>query len=323
MTILVTGGAGYIGSHMVKLLLERNESVVTLDNLTGGHRDAVLGGEFIHGDLADRELLDTIFREHSITTVMHFASFIQVAESVSAPGKYYRNNVANTFNLLDAMAAHEVKQLVFSSSAAIFSEPGETPIAEQHPICPLTPYGASKAMVERALMDYDRAHGIKYVSLRYFNAAGADPSGLLGEHHDPETHLIPLVLQAASGLRDSVTVFGRDYDTLDGTCIRDYIHVSDLCEAHLLAMQKLQRDGASAEYNLGNGNGYSVQQVIETARRVTGTKIKVVDGSRRDGDPARLVADSTLALKELGWKPQHADLETIIAHAWQYHRTDQ
>ncbi len=321
MTILVTGGAGYIGSHMVKLLLERNESVVTLDNLTGGHRDAVLGGEFIHGDLADRELLDRIFREHDITTVMHFASFIQVAESVRAPGKYYRNNVANTLSLLDTMVAHEVKQLVFSSSAAIFGEHGGAPISEQQSICPLTPYGASKAMVERALMDYDRAHGVKYIALRYFNAAGADPSSLLGERHDPETHLIPRVLQAASGRRDSVTVFGRDYDTPDGTCIRDYIHVSDLCEAHLLAMRKLQRDGASAEYNLGNGNGYSVQQVIETARRVTGTKIKVMDGSRRDGDPARLVADSTLALRELGWKPQHADLETIIAHAWQYHRT--
>jgi UDP-glucose 4-epimerase len=320
MTILVTGGAGYIGSHMVKMLLDRDESVVTLDNLSGSHRDAVLGGTFVEGDLADRELLDRTFREHRIAAVMHFASFIQVAESVRKPGKYYRNNVSNTLNLLDAMVAHNVKHFVFSSTAAIFGEPEQIPIPEQHPICPLTPYGASKAMIERALMDYQQAHGLQYISLRYFNAAGADPSRLLGERHTPETHLIPLILQAASGRRESVTVFGRDYHTPDGTCIRDYIHVVDLCEAHLLAMEKLRRDGKSAAYNLGNGSGYSVQEVINAARRVTERKMEVVDGPRRAGDPARLVADSTLARKELGWTPRYADLETIIAHAWEWHK---
>lgn len=318
--ILIAGGAGYIGSHMVKLLLERGESVVTLDNLSSGHRDSVLGGEFIDGDLGDRESLDRVFREHRIECVMHFASFIEVGESVRDPGKYYRNNFANTLNLLDAMAGHKVPRFIFSSTAAIFGEPERIPIAETHRIAPINPYGASKAMVERALPDYDRAHGLKSICLRYFNAAGADPSGLLGERHDPETHLIPLVLRTASGKRESVTVFGRDYDTPDGTCIRDYIHVADLSEAHLLALQKLRGGGVSAVYNLGNGSGYSVRQVIETAKRVTARNVTVLDGPRRDGDPARLVADSTVALRDLKWKPRYASLETIVAHAWEWEK---
>lgn len=318
--ILVVGGAGYIGSHMVKALSDRGEPVATLDNLSKGHLEAVLGGEFIQGDIANRALLNRIFREHEIDAVMHFASFIEVGESVRDPAKYYRNNFANTLVLLDAMVAHGVKRFVLSSTAAIFGEPERTPIDETHRIRPINPYGASKAMVERALADYDRAYGLQSICLRYFNAAGADPSGLLGERHDPESHLIPLVLQTASDRREAITVFGRDYDTPDGTCIRDYIHVNDLCEAHLLALDRLRSGGKSRAYNLGNGSGYSVQQVIDSARKVTGRGIKVVDGPRRPGDPARLVADARLARSELNWQPHFVDLDTIIAHAWEWER---
>lgn len=316
--ILVVGGAGYIGSHMVKMLLESGHEVVTLDNLSTGHRDAVFGGEFIRADLADRDQLEAVFSSHEFDGVLHFASFIQVGESVREPGKYYQNNVANTLNLLGAMARHGVRSLVFSSSAAIFGEPQYVPIDEGHPKAPVNPYGSSKLMVETILADYDRAHGLKSVCLRYFNAAGADPGGQLGERHEPETHLIPLVLQAASGRRPHVTVFGRDYDTPDGTCIRDYIHVTDLCQAHLLALKQLWQGGGSAAYNLGNGQGFSVREVIDAARAVTGREIPVVYGERREGDPARLVADSRLARQALGWSPEHAELETIIAHAWQW-----
>lgn len=321
MPLLIVGGAGYIGSHMVKTLLDRGRHVITLDNLCAGYRDAVLGGEFIHGDIADAGLLDSIFRSHRVDGVMHFASFIQVGESVRNPAGYYRNNFSNTLNLLDAMVAHKVRHFVFSSTAAIFGEPERTPIDEKHPVEPINPYGASKAMVERALADYDAAYGLKSVCLRYFNAAGADPSGLLGERHEPETHLLPLVLQAAGGRRDAITVFGRDYDTPDGTCIRDYIHVVDLCEAHLLAMDSLQRGRGSAAYNLGNGGGYSVQQVIDTARAVTRRPIRVVNGARRAGDPARLVADASLMRADLGWQPQYPELETIVAHAWAWEKS--
>jgi len=317
-TILVVGGAGYIGSHMVKMLLGRGYGLTTLDNLSTGHRDAVLGGEFVLGDLVDRALLDKLFSERKIDGVMHFASFIQVGESVQNPARYYENNVVNTLNLLDAMVAHDVKRFIFSSSAAVYGEPIRMPIDEAHPKNPINPYGRSKWMVEQMLADYDRAYALKSISLRYFNAAGADPEGQLGERHEPETHLIPLVLQAASGRRESVQVFGRDYDTPDGTCIRDYVHVTDLCEAHLLALDRLLQGGASAAFNLGNGNGFSVQQVIDTTCEATGKDIPVKDAPRREGDPARLVADATLARKELGWSPRYDELETIVRHAWQW-----
>lgn len=318
LNILVAGGAGYIGSHMVKHLGQLGCAVTTLDNLSGGYRDAVLSGEFVHGDLADTALLEQLFAEKRFDAVMHFASFIQVGESVQQPARYYRNNVVNTLNLLDTMQAFGVDKFIFSSTAATFGEPQYSPIDEAHPQNPINPYGRTKLVVEQALADYDRAYRLKSVCLRYFNAAGADPDGELGERHDPETHLIPLVLQAASGRRPHISVFGRDYDTPDGTCIRDYIHVSDLCEAHWLALQSLVEGAPSQCYNLGNGNGFSVQAVIDVARKVTGRNITVVDAPRREGDPARLVADSRLAQEKLGWKPQYADLETIIGHAWKF-----
>ncbi len=316
--ILVVGGAGYIGSHMVKMLLSSGYEVVTFDNLENGFRDAVLGGEFVHADLADREALAEVFSTHDFSAVMHFASHIQVGESMQNPGKYYQNNVANTLNLLDAMVAAGVDAFIFSSTAAIFGEPEYIPIDEKHPKNPINPYGLSKWMIEQILMDFDKAHGLKSCCLRYFNAAGADPEGELGERHDPETHLIPLVLQAASGRREHITVFGKDYDTPDGTCIRDYIHITDLCQAHLLALEKLMAGADSMAYNLGNGQGFSVQEVIDAARKVTGRQIPVIESERREGDPARLVADATMARQQLGWQPQYAELETIIEHAWHW-----
>lgn len=315
MRVLVVGGAGYIGSHMVKLLNQHECSVTTLDDLSSGHKDAVLAGEFVWGNCGDLKVLDSLL-SNGFDAVMHFASFIQVGESVLHPSKYYQNNFINTLNLLEAMRAHCVKRFIFSSTAATFGEPQYTPIDELHPQQPINPYGRSKLMVEQLLADYDKAYGMKSICLRYFNAAGADPEGQLGEQHDPETHLIPLVLQAASGRRPHVSVFGRDYYTPDGTCIRDYIHIQDLCSAHWLALQSLMNSGASQVYNLGNGNGFSVQEVIDTAERVTGRKIPVVDAPRREGDPARLVADSRLARLRLGWQPRYADLTTIIEHAW-------
>ena len=316
--ILVVGGAGYIGSHMVKLLLEREYEVATFDNLSTGYRDAVLGGEFILGDLADKTQLDTLFRANRFDAVMHFASFIQVGESVREPAKYYANNVTNTLNLLDTMHAHGVTKFIFSSSAAVYGEPISVPIDEHHPKQPLNPYGRTKWIIEQALQDYDRAYGLRAISLRYFNAAGADPDGKLGERHEPETHLIPLVLQAASGRRPHINVFGRDYDTPDGTCIRDYIHVSDLCEAHWLALQKLLDGANTASYNLGNGNGFSVQEVIDVARKVTGRAIVILDGPRREGDPARLVAQANRSRQDLIWQPAHNDLDSIITDAWRW-----
>lgn len=320
MRVLVVGGAGYIGSHMVKMLLKAGHSVVIFDNLVNGHQDAVLGGEFVLGDLGDTALIDELFCSHPFDAVMHFASFIQVGESVKEPAKYYRNNVACTLNLLDAMVAYGVRNFIFSSTAAIFGEPRYTPIDEAHPREPINPYGRSKLMIEQILADYDLAYGIKSVSLRYFNAAGADPDGLLGERHDPETHLIPLVLQAASGRRESISVYGDSYATPDGSCIRDYIHVADLCEAHFLALEHLLDRRKSAAYNLGNGRGFSVYEVIDAARRITGKTINVVRAPRRDGDPAVLVADSSLACEVLGWKPKYSDLDTIVGHAWQWER---
>jgi len=303
---------------MVKLLFDAGHEVVVLDNLITGHRDAVLAGEFVYGDIVDRGMLERLFSHHQFDGVMHFASQIQVGESVRDPAKYYRNNVANTQNLLDAMVATSVRHLIFSSTAAIFGEPRYTPIDESHPKAPINPYGRSKLMVENMLVDYEAAYGLKSVCLRYFNAAGAHPEALLGERHDPETHLIPSVLQVASGKRNAILRFGKDYETGDGTCVRDYIHIMDLCDAHLLALKYLVLGGASAVYNLGNGNGFSVQQVIDIARRITGREIKIIDAPRREGDPAVLVADSRLATRELGWLPRYGRLETIIEHAWNW-----
>ena len=314
--ILVVGGAGYIGSHMVKMLAAQGYRVTTLDNLSTGYRDAVTAGEFIQADLADRPALDRLFAQQKIDAVMHFASFIQVGESVQEPAKYYANNVTNTLNLLDAMVTHDVQRFIFSSSAAVYGNPHTVPIPEDHSKEPINPYGRSKWIVEQILADYDHAYGLKSVCLRYFNAAGADPQGQLGERHEPETHLIPLVLRAASGRAPDIKVFGRDYDTPDGTCIRDYVHVEDLCTAHRLALDGLMQGQASSVYNLGNGNGFSVAEVIAAARRVTGCTIPVTDQARRAGDPPRLVADARRARAALNWRPQYDTLDTIIAHAW-------
>ena len=320
MKVLVVGGAGYIGSHMVKMLSQAGHDVVTLDNLSNGYRDAVKYGEFVEGDIADSALLNQLFTDHQFDGVMHFASYIQVGESVEKPSMYYRNNVTNTQVLLDAMVEHGIKCFIFSSTAATFGEPDYTPIDEAHPQQPINPYGHSKLMVEQILADFDHAYGLKSVSLRYFNAAGADPEGELGERHIPETHLIPLVLQAASGRRDNITIFGTDYDTPDGTCVRDYIHIKDLCSAHLLGLEYLVNGGDSKAFNMGNGQGYSIKDVIEVAKSVTGNDFTVILGERRDGDPARLVADSTLLQSSLGWKPEYADLEVIIRHAWEWEK---
>jgi len=325
MKVLVIGGAGYIGSHMVKMLVKAGHDVVVLDNLSTGFRDSVKYGRLVVGDLADVHLLEDLFQVERFGGVMHFAANSLVGESMVHPSKYYRNNMSNTLNLLDVMVRHEVKQFIFSSTAATFGEPEYSPIDELHPQDPINPYGASKLMVERVLQDYAKAYGLNSVCLRYFNACGADPEGELGENHDPETHLIPLILQAASGRRKSITVFGRDYDTPDGTCVRDYIHIQDLCSAHALALDLIvsgQKSGALA-YNLGNGQGFSVQQVIDVVQNVVledGYSLVVEDGERRAGDPAVLVADATLAKEVLSWQPEYADLETIIRHAWAWEK---
>lgn len=320
MRILVVGGAGYIGSHMALKLSEEGHELVVLDDLSSGCSQAVLTGKLVHGSIGDTALLDSLLHEDKFDGVMHFASFIQVGESVQQPAKYYRNNVINTISLLDAMVRHGVRNFIFSSTAAIFGQPGYVPIEEAHPKQPINPYGRSKWMVEQVLQDYDTAYGLTSVCLRYFNAAGADPQARIGESHNPETHLIPLLLQVASGRRESAQIFGRDYDTPDGTCIRDYIHIVDLCAAHLLALAALVAGGGSAAYNLGNGNGFSVHEVVDAVRQVTGKPVRVVDAPRRPGDPARLVADSTLARRNLGWVPAYPDLATIVSHAWNWER---
>jgi UDP-glucose 4-epimerase len=316
--ILIVGGAGYIGSHMVKILAKTGVDVVTLDNLSYGYRDAVRYGEFVEGDLGDADRLDRLLKDAGFDAVMHFAAFIQVGESVEKPAMYYRNNVVNTQVLLDAMVRHNIGYFVFSSTAAIFGEPEYTPIDERHPQAPINPYGRSKLMVEQILEDYDRAYGLKSTCLRYFNAAGADPDGELGERHQPETHLIPLILQAASGRRADIKVFGDDYPTGDGTCVRDYIHINDLCSAHSLALERMLQSGESARFNLGNGKGFSVKEVIDTTKRVTGRDFTVTIEPRRAGDPAVLVADATLARRTLGWEPRLFELETIIDTAWHW-----
>ena len=322
-TILVTGGAGYIGSHAVLALKRAGYGVVVLDNLVYGHRDLVekvLQVELIVGDINDRALLDELFASRNIAAVMHFSAYAYVGESVTAPDKYYRNNVVGTLTLLEAMLVASVKQFVFSSTCATYGVPSIVPIPEDHPQHPINPYGFTKLMVEQILADFNVAYNFKSVCFRYFNAAGADPTGLLGEDHGPETHLIPLVLMAALGKLESVSIFGTDYPTEDGTCVRDYIHVTDLADAHVLGLEYLLQGGDTAVFNLGTGKGFSVKQVIDTAVTVTGQNIKVVESDRRPGDPPSLVGSSDKARKELGWKPQYAALEDIIAHAWQWHQ---
>ncbi len=314
--ILVVGGAGYIGSHMVLDLLEQGYEVVVLDDLSTGYRELVLGGYFIEGRLDDESLLKKIFSERKIDAVMHFAAFSLVGESVTNPLKYYRNNVAATAVLLDAMVRQGVKRFIFSSTAAVYGEPDAVPITEEHPCRPTNPYGATKLAVERMLKDCGEAYGLRYMSLRYFNAAGAHESGKIGERHEPESHLIPLVLKVATGERENIGIFGTDYPTADGTCVRDYIHVNDLTQAHLLALEALMNGAASAVYNLGNSKGYSVREVIELARRVTDHPIPAVEMARRAGDPAVLIAASDKIRRELGWQPRYEDLKRIIETAW-------
>lgn len=319
MAVLVTGGAGYIGSHTVAALQERGEEIVVVDNLQQGHKEALLGGKLYVGDLRDSEFLDTVFKENSIDAVIHFAANSLVGESMKLPGKYYHNNVYGTLCLLEKMNEYGVGKIVFSSTAATYGEPENVPIDEYDRTLPTNAYGETKLAMEKMMKWFDVAHGIKYISLRYFNAAGAHDSGKIGEDHNPETHLVPIVLEAALGKRPHISVFGDDYATEDGTCIRDYIHVSDLADAHVLAVEKLRSGSESSVYNLGNGHGFSVKEVIEIARNVTGREIPAVIEPRRAGDPAVLVASSDRARKELGWNPSRSALENIIQSAWNWH----
>ena len=321
-TILITGGAGYIGSHTVKALKQSGYKVMILDNLIYGHRDLVeiLQVPLIVGDISNRPLLNRIFTDYDISAVIHFAAFGYVGESVTHPAKYYGNNVFGTFTLLEAMRAAGVKQIVFSSTCATYGTPKTIPITEEMAQNPINPYGMSKLMVEKLLQDYGKAYGLRAVIFRYFNAAGADPEGLLGEDHTPEAHLIPLVLLTALDRRESISIFGTDYPTPDGTCVRDYIHVCDLAQAHVLGLKYLEAQNNSQIFNLGNGNGFSVRQIIDTAKKVTNRSIRVLECDRRKGDPPILIGSSQKARLVLGWQPQYSDLETIVAHAWQWHQ---
>jgi UDP-glucose 4-epimerase len=319
INILVVGGAGYIGSHMVKDLLKAGYGVITLDDFSTGHRELLPGGKLFEGNLGDTKLLNKIFSKHQISAVMHFAAYSLVGDSMQNPLAYYRNNIAGTIELLAGMVRHNVKYFIFSSSAAVYGEPLEIPIIEDHPCKPTNPYGATKVAVEQLLNDCDYAHGLESASLRYFNAAGADESCEIGELHEPETHLIPLLLKAASGEQKNIKIFGTDYPTHDGTCIRDYVHVSDLAQAHLLALEALLSGEGSSVYNLGNSKGHSVREVIELAGKISGKTIRTVEVERRPGDPAELVATSDKIREKLGWKPKYEDLETIITTAWNWH----
>jgi UDP-glucose 4-epimerase len=315
---LVTGGAGYVGSHMVKLLVASGAEVTILDDLSTGHADAVGGGHFVRGDIADERATAALLESRGIEVVVHFAACTLVAESLADPLKYYARNVGGTVALLRAMRTAGVQRIVFSSTAAVYGEPQRLPIDEAHPTQPVNPYGSSKLAIERMLGECSAAYGLRAASLRYFNAAGADPEARLGERHDPETHLIPLVLQAAAGRRPGISVYGTDYPTRDGTCVRDYIHVSDLCVAHLRALEWLADASRYDCFNLGNGEGKTVLEVIEAARRVSGRDFEVNFAARRSGDPAALVADATKARRVLGWEPRSSDIETIIRDAWSF-----
>jgi len=319
-SFLVVGGAGYIGSHVVKELIAAGHEVIVLDDLSKGHREALVGGTFVQGDLGDPVLLDRIFKERCIDCVMHFAAFSLVGESVDKPLLYYNNNTGKTAVLLSAMQRYGVLKFILSSTAAVYGEPEEVPIPETAVLDPTNPYGRSKLFIERILGDSDRAYGLKYISLRYFNAAGADESCDIGEDHSPETHLIPLVLEVPLGKRDHLDIYGTDWDTPDGTCVRDYIHVTDLARAHILAAERLIHGGESAVYNLGCENGYSVKEIVAIVRKITGQHIPVRETARRPGDPARLVASSERIKSELGWRPVFDDPEKIIATAWRWHK---
>lgn len=321
MRILVTGGAGYVGSHAVLALAEAGHDVTVLDDLSTGYREAVHGALLVQGDITDRQGLERVLDAFGpFDAAMHFAARTQVGESMEDPGGYFRVNVAGTLTLLETLVRRGVRKLVFSSSAAVYGEPRQAPIPEDHPLAPQNPYGESKRMVEAMLAWFERAHGLRWVSLRYFNAAGADPLGRTGERHDPETHLIPSVLLAAAGRRDAVEIFGTDWPTPDGTCIRDFVHVSDLAEAHRLALEHLAAGGPSDVFNLGSGRGWSVREVVETCRRVTGRDFPVRIGPRRPGDPAMLVASNEKARRILGWKPRFLSLEEMVKTAWEWHR---
>lgn len=318
--ILVTGGAGYIGAHVVKLLSRAGFETVVYDNLSRGHREMFLAGEFVRGDLGDKKLLLEVMRGRKIDSVIHFAASSLVGESEEDPHRYYQNNIMNGINLLGAMLEAGVGKVVFSSSAAVYGDPVDVPIREDHPTRPTNVYGDTKLIIEGILGKYSAAYGLDSVSLRYFNAAGADPDAEIGEDHTPETHLIPIVLDCAAGRRKEVTIFGTDYATPDGTCIRDYVHVNDLADAHIRALAHIDRNKGAFSFNLGNGKGFSVRKVIESTERVTGTKIMVREGAKRKGDPAQLVASSEKIMKDFGWKPAFRELDTIIETAWKWHR---
>ena len=317
--VLVTGGAGYIGSHAAKALRATGHEVVVLDSLFAGHRQAVCGGPLVEADIADTEVVRDTVRRYHVTSVMHFAALLSVGESMSAPARYYANNVVKTLTLFDALVAESIEQLVFSSTAAVYGEPETTPITEDHPTCPINAYGETKLAVERALRHYGSAYGLRAVCLRYFNAAGADPDGEVGEDHHPEEHLIPRTLAATTG-GPSLGIYGDDYPTEDGTCLRDYVHVSDLAAAHVQALSALESGSSSAVYNLGNGRGFSVREVIAAVERVTGSRVPHDVQPRREGDPAVLLASSARARTELGWAPRHAELDVIVETAWRWHQ---
>ncbi|SNR92016.1 UDP-glucose 4-epimerase GalE [Desulfurobacterium atlanticum] len=318
MKIVVTGGAGYIGSHTVKLLTEKNHEVLVIDNLYNGHQEAVKDAQFIRCNIKDTDKLTEIFESFKPDAVIHFAAFIEVGESVKNPLSFYENNVSGTVSLLKAMEITGVDKIIFSSTAAVYGNPVTVPIPETEPIKPINPYGQSKACVEKILNDLSTFKGLNYVSLRYFNAAGADPSGLIGESHNPETHLIPLILKTAKGEREKIYIFGTDYPTPDGTCVRDYIHVNDLADAHLLSLEYLMSGGKSAVFNCGYGKGYSVREIIDTVRKITGKDFRVEETDRRPGDPAVLIADPTNLKKTLNWKPKFDELDIIIKSAWRW-----
>lgn len=317
---MVAGGAGYIGSHMVLYLLDKGYNPIVYDNLSEGHREAVLGGTFIEGDLSDKTKLNEVFKSYDISAVMHFAASCYVGESVTNPAKYYKNNVVTTLNLLDTMIENNIDKFIFSSTCATYGLPQYLPLTETHPQSPVNPYGNTKLAVELILKDYAKAYDLKSVAFRYFNAAGADPQGRIGEAHDPETHLIPNVIKSALGIGEPLKIFGDDYDTPDGTCVRDYIHVLDLAQAHLLGLEKLFEGHKSDFFNLGNGEGYSNKQVIETVEKISGRKVEYSFAPRREGDPPTLIGSSKKAFEQLNWKPEYASLDKIVETAWNWHK---